>query len=155
EKLEAAVSHNLSASKIAVEIEYLRDHPSYERPYGWAWVILLAAEAHASPLDVARVVREPLRDLAQLVASHCMSWLHAMPAPVRQGVHPNTSFALGLMHDAGRKLGLADLERLVSERGREWFERDKDSPAAWERNAHDFLSPGLSEADFMRRVLSP
>jgi DUF2891 family protein len=35
-----------------------------------------------------------------------------------------------------------------------WFADDRD-PARWEPSGHDFLSPALTEADLMRRVLSP
>src|SRR3984957_10141860 len=47
-ELEYAVTQNLSAENIAAETEYLRRHIGYERPYGWAWAMLLAASAQVS-----------------------------------------------------------------------------------------------------------
>jgi hypothetical protein len=39
--------------------------------------------------------------------------------------------------------------------GTRWFAEDRDYPAGWEPSGHDFLSPALTEADAVRRVLPP
>jgi hypothetical protein len=142
--LRDAVARNFTSTNISAEAAYLAARPMYERPYGWAWAMRLAAEPGV-----------PLEDLARQIAANALQWLEAMPAPVRHGVHGNTAFALGLMFDAARVLYNADLERAICERAREWFQEDRAYPADWERSAHDFLSPGLAEADLMRRVLPP
>jgi hypothetical protein len=103
-QLQDAVAKNLSADNLAAEKAYLAARPTYERPYGWAWALTLAAGA-----DVARVVglqpiRAPLRDLAHHVAGDSARWLETLPAPIRHGVHGNTAFALGLMLDASRRV---------------------------------------------------
>ena len=151
ERLQSAVASNLTAKNIAAESAFLEAQPGYERPYGWAWVLALASAASTTRVGEVRV---PLHELASRVASRAARWLAMLPSPVRHGVHSNTAFAMGLMFDASRALGFADLDAAIAARAREWFERDRGYPAAWERSAHDFLSPGLAEADLVRRVMS-
>jgi hypothetical protein len=61
---------------------------------------------------------------------------------------------LGLMLDAARALHLDRLKSTVVARAVSWFEGDRSWPVRYERSGNDFLSPGLAEADLMRRVLS-
>jgi hypothetical protein len=140
--LRDAVNRNLQASHIAAETAYLAAHPAYERPYGWAWAMLLAAE------------REPeLRQMAGWIADAAIRWLKVLPEPVRHGVHSNTAFALARMLDAARALHLRALDATIAERAQTWFQTDRSWPEQWERSGTDFLSPGLAEADLMLRVL--
>ncbi|HEY1976351.1 MAG TPA: DUF2891 family protein [Candidatus Baltobacteraceae bacterium] len=140
-QLAGAIIDHLSAKKLAVETAYLQSHRTYERPYGWAWAMRLATCARS------------LHDMADWIATSAIAWMTAMPEPVRHGVHSNTAFALGLMHDAARVLDFDDLKQTIETRARDWFANDRDWPEQWERSGHDFLSPGLAEADLMRRVL--
>ena len=142
--LQSAVAQNLSVDNIAAETAYLRAYPSYERPYGRAWALLLAAAAGTPHLG----------EMAQQIANATIDWLNVLPEPIRHGVHSNTAFALGLMLDAAGPLGLDALQRAIAARSRAWFEDDREWPEQWERSGNDFLSPGLVEADLMRRVLS-
>jgi Protein of unknown function (DUF2891) len=140
-QLECAVDRNLSAQRIAVETNYLKGHRTYERPYGWAWALILAT-------CVPTV--EPL---GAWIAEATIPWMSALPEPVRHGVHSNTAFAAGLMHDAARALDLDVLRQTIEERAKAWFANDRGWAERWERSGHDFVSPGLAEADLMRRVL--
>jgi hypothetical protein len=151
--LLGAVATNLTVDNIAAEAAYLAARPAYERPYGWAWALMLAAEADASDVVALHPIRAPLRSLAQQVAASAVRWLDTLPAPIRHGVHGNTAFALGLMFDAAETLKFTELERAIREHALAWFQDDRDYPAAWERSGYDFLSPGLAQADLMRRVL--
>jgi len=140
--LRDAVNRNLQASHIAAETAYLAAHPAYERPYGWAWAMLLAAE------------REPeLRQMAGWIADAAIRWLKVLPEPVRHGVHSNTAFALARMLDAARALHLRALDATIAECAQTWFQTDRSWPEQWERSGTDFLSPGLAEADLMLRIL--
>ncbi|HLJ83872.1 MAG TPA: DUF2891 family protein [Candidatus Eremiobacteraceae bacterium] len=150
EALHDAVVQNLTANNIAAEGAYFAALPHYERPYGWAWAMLLAAAAESSSIEVAR---EPLRALATQLAANAVDWLGNLTIPVRHGVHGNTAFALGLMFDAGQKLSFSKLLRAIETKAHEWFADDREYPQAWERSGNDFLSPGLAEADLMRRLV--
>ena len=74
---------------------------------------------------------------------------------IRTGVHPNTAFGLAFAHDYARSIGDTRLIGLIEERARTYFGADADVPAGWEPGGADFFSPSLTEADLMRRVLSP
>jgi hypothetical protein len=152
-RLRTALEKNLSKDNLAAEAGYLKSQPAYERPYGWAWTLALAAACEGRHSIAPKPARLELRSLASQVSGASVRWLEAMPAPVRHGVHANTAFALGLMLDASRTLGLTELERAVNARANEWFAKDREYPQAWERSGYDFLSPGLAEADLMRRLL--
>ena len=153
--IAAALAKNLTAANLQSEAAYLAAHPSYERPYGWAWALRLAAAAHALSIEETGSYREGLLVLAHPIAANALRWLQLMPGPVRHGVHGNTAFALGLMLDAAPALDATRLAAACRERALEWFAQDRAYPAHWERSAHDFLSPGLAQADLMRRVLAP
>jgi hypothetical protein len=154
-RLRRGIEANLTPAHLAIETEYLRTHPSYERPYGWAWALALAALTEASEDVHTRTLRTPLRAMAEAIAAEAVRWLSVLSEPVRHGVHSNTAFAMSLIHDAASILGFGDLKRTVSDRSRAWFSEDRGWPIQWERSGNDFLSPGLAEAHLMRRVLPP
>lgn len=151
DSLRAACARTLAAANVEAEAAYLEARATYERPYGWAWAMRLAAYASEfGALDSGAA----LHRLARAIADRAVAWLHAMPGPVRHGVHSNTAYALGLMLDASRDLAFDDLATVIDTKARAWFDDDCDYPAAWERSSNDFLSPGLTEGDLMRRILS-
>ena len=47
EAITVLTSH-LSAEKLAAEAMFLREHPTWERPYGWAWAVELVRALRAS-----------------------------------------------------------------------------------------------------------
>lgn len=149
-RLREAVKHNLTSETIETEARFLADQPTYERPYGWAWLLRFVSAANSS--GHVGQVGPALREIADQVGGRAFRWLDVMPGPVRHGVHSNTAFAMGLMLDASRALHLEELERAIVAKAAQWFAPDRDYPASWERSAHDFLSPGLTVADLMRRV---
>lgn len=152
--LANALARNLDPAKIAAEARYLRRGKTYERPYGWAWALLLAASAQSSSNSAARSCSAELCGMAALIADVALRWLDVLPLPVRHGVHSNSAFAMGLMHDACGPLKLRTLKDAIERRAQVWFGADREWPAAWERSGNDFLSPGLAEADLMRRALA-
>jgi hypothetical protein len=152
EALRAVLDERLTEEHGLVEAAYLRERPSYERPYGWAWAAMLAAEVADSGSPQWRTA---LRPLADTVGDHLVNWLPRLSYPVRHGVHANTAFALVLAHEAFGRLGRADVVGVVERRARDWYAVDRDAPVAWEPSGEDFLSPSLVEAELMRRVLAP
>jgi Protein of unknown function (DUF2891) len=152
-RLEALLAENLTVENLRVEGAYLLAYPHYERPYGWAWAMRLAAEVATSPLPAVRALAPATHVLAGAVADLVARWTVSTPEPVRHGVHANSAFGLALILDAARTLGLADTEAACATAARRWFGGDRGWPADWERSGQDFLSPGLAEADLMRLVL--
>jgi len=154
-EIRAALNKNLAAENIKAEVDYLGqpNRQSFERTYGWAWLLKLAEElADWKDPDGERWSRG-LQPLAHALALRLENFLPKQTYPIRTGVHPNTAFALAFAIDYARKAGDSRLENLIAERSLAYFAKDQDYPAAWEPGGEDFFSPALLEADLMRRVM--
>lgn len=147
-----ALAISLSQENLLGEAEYFRapHHESFERPYGLAWLLQLAAELREA--DSAEFSTW-LRPLEQIAVQRLSSWLAKLPYPIRSGEHSQTAFAMGLSLDYARVTGNPAFEQLLESRALEFYSADVAAPLAYEPSAHDFLSPALCEADLMRRVL--
>lgn len=152
--LRTALGANLTPAKLAVERDYLLANPSWERPYGWAWLMRLAATCSASRDAEIREWGTALEPLVDAVAELSAAWMAKAQYPVRHGLHTNAAFGVGYMLDAFRSLGRVDAAKACEDAARTWFANDRGWPGDWELSGQDFLSAGLSEADLMRRVLS-
>ena len=139
----------LTGANFAAETAYLH-RPSargFERPYGWAWALMLhdemvqhnAAWAHNSD------------EFAHVFARRFADFLPLQTYPIRAGTHFNSAFALILALDWARHHDGA-LEGLIEARARAWFAADR-ACQAWEPGGDEFLSPALCEAMLMSRVL--
>ena len=153
----AVLDAHLTAAHLATEAAFLGRHASFERPYGWAWLVALAAECQRAvdELEPARGWAAALAPAADVVVGLVLDWLPRAGRPVRDGTHASTAFALGLLLDATATLGRNDLATAVRTYAAEAFVPDRDAPLRWEPSGQDFLSPALSEADLVRRVLDP
>ena len=149
----APVLHaHLNPGCISRELEYFRapGGATFERPYGWAWLLELQAE-----LTRLGLWHDAVAPLAAFLADRFKDHVRASEYPVRAGTHGNTAFACILALDYARTAADADLARAIDEAARRWYLRDRDYPVAYEPSADDFLSPALIEALLMKRVLSP
>lgn len=153
----AVLDENLSPDRIALEVAYLGEgnRRSFERTYGWAWLLKLSAELQSWDDPSARRWATALQPLADELAARFMAFLPKQTYPIRTGVHPNTAFSLDLALDYARATGDVRFERMIRERARDWFGRDRRGPLAWEPGGEDFLSPCLEEAALMSRLLPP
>ncbi|WP_240629809.1 DUF2891 family protein [Specibacter cremeus] len=151
--LRAALDANLTADNLAVEGAYLLANPSWERPYGWGWLARLAAAAGTSRDGQIRGWGASLVPLVDVVASLVAGWTAKAEFPVRHGLHTNAAFGLGMMLDAFRVLGRVEAAAVCEKAALGWFNNDAGWPGQWEMSGQDFLSPGLSEADLMARIL--
>ena len=156
-EIRRAIGANLKAGNIAEEVAYLnvKNRQSFERTYGWAWLLKLAEELSLSTDEEVRGWSRNLRPLADAFVSRYLQFLPKQTYPIRTGVHPNTAFGLAFAYDYAQSSGNRKLEALIAERSRTYFGRDAAYPAAWEPGGEDFFSAALMEADLMRRVLRP
>lgn len=144
--IRALFDDSYTQAKVDAELAYLA-RPSaggFERPYGWAWLLRLAAELarHDGPWG------EAIAPLGRAFADRFKIFLPKATYPLRGGVHTNTAFALTLALDWDDE-ALAELIRATAAG---WYAADADAPA-WEPSGDEFLSPTLVEAQLMRRVL--
>jgi hypothetical protein len=130
-----------------------KEQKSFERPYGWAWVLKLAEELHTWDDADAKVWAANLKPLTDLIAARYVEFFPKQTYPVRSGVHSNTAFGLTFAHDYARAVNDTKLREAIEDRAKSYYGKDEDAPARWEPDGADFLSPSLCEADLMRRVL--
>ncbi len=150
-----AVGQSLTLAHIAEEVRYLSadGRTSFERPYGLAWLLQLAAELKEWDDPQAREWHAALEPLERAVTARIAGWLPKLDHPIRTGEHNNTAFSMGLMLDYARVSGNAEFGRLVEGRARDYYLRDRNCPLSYEPSGEDFLSPCLAEADVVRRIL--
>jgi hypothetical protein len=153
--IRVALGQNLSDKNIAGEVAYLKqaNRASFERTYGWAWLLKLAEELHGWNDEDGKRWSANLQPLAGALVEKYLAFLPKQNYPIRTGVHPNTAFGLAFALDYARGVGDKKLEALIVERSRTYFGKDVNYPAAWEPGGEDFFSPALMEADLMRRVM--
>jgi len=153
----AALDQSFTSANIDAEATYLRaaGRASFERPYGLAWLLELAAELHRSSGSQAQRWSGALAPLETEVVTRIESWLPKLHYPIRIGEHDQTAFSFGLVWDWAGVTGDAQMRSLLRDAAQRFYRRDRNCPLAYEPSGEDFLSPCLAEADFMRRVLDP
>jgi DUF2891 family protein len=151
----AALARSLTTENLAGEAAYLRrgDRASFERPYGLAWLLQLAGELRTWDDPQAREWSRALQPLESEAATHIKRWLPELHYPIRIGEHDQTAFAFGLIWDWASIAKDDEMLGLLREAAGRFYANDRACPIAYEPSGHDFLSPCLAEADFMRRVL--
>ena len=139
---------------MAGEVAYLHQ-PSrggFERPYGWAWLLMLAAELARHTAPEGQRWSDALRPLTELFVGRFRDFLPRATYPIRVGTHFNTAFAIRLALHYAIVTSDDALADLLRERALAWYGNDADCQA-WEPGGDDFLSSALIEAECMRHVL--
>jgi hypothetical protein len=176
--LAAGLPTEVSSAVVAVLDEHLSESPlggefSFysgpggrvaERPYGWAWLVMLSAECRrlaassGDPSTAEAGLRwaAALEPLNALLRGRLVEYFSsALAFAIRSGTHGNTAFSLELLHQAGGATADTDLANAAAKAARHWF--TKDGPLPWQGppSGSDFLDPPLVEATLMADVLSP
>ena len=147
---------NISETNIKREVDYFHGtyNKTYERTYGWAWLLKLAEELHTWDDPVARQLEKNMQPLTDLIVGKYLEFLPKLNYPIRVGEHPNTAFGLSFAYDYAKTLDHIELASLIEQRAKDFYTTDKGCPLDWEPGGFDFLSPCLEEAALMKRVLS-
>lgn len=148
--VESVLDAHLSVPAMERELAFFHrpGAGTFERPYGWAWLLELQAE-------LIRLGRwhDAVAPLARELALRLVHFLKASRYPVRAGTHGNTAFACVLALDYARTSGEQALTAAIEDAARRWYLGDRDYPVDYEPSGDDFLSPALAEALLMHRVL--
>lgn len=156
-QIAAALDEHFTGTRIAGELAYLQQplRQSFERTYGWAWLLKLQAEliAAAATDSRARVWRDALQPLADAFVERYLEFLPRADYPVRAGTHANSAFGLLFALDYAECVQHLALRKVIAAKANDWFGRDRRYPAAYEPSGDDFLSAGLTEAALMLRVV--
>ena len=147
-----------TVDKLAAEASFVASADGWhERPYGWAWALALVHEIASLDDAQARRWLTAIAPLADAVTNGFLDWLPKGTYPVRYGVHANSAFSLSIALPFAARQAQADRPELataIEAKALGWFEDDADYPGSYEPSGHDFLSPALTEAELMSRLLA-
>jgi Protein of unknown function (DUF2891) len=153
-EIEELFDAQLTSTKVKAEVRYLRQplRATFERPYGWAWLLMLSAELNRHDSKAGRRWSDAIALLADAITQRFLDFLPKATYPTRVGTHFNSAFALTLALEYAEVASNDALRKAVIKKARGWYSKDSDCQA-WEPSVDDFLSPTLMEAECMRRVL--
>ena len=154
DEIRAWLAGAFTEAKVAGELAYLA-RPSaggFERPYGWAWLLMLQAELEAHETAEGRGWAGALRPLARAFEARFADWLPKATYPTRVGAHGSSAFALALAHRYVAFAADPGFGALLAETAQRWFSEDADA-RPFEPSGVDFLSPTLMEAECLRRLM--
>ena len=151
----AKLQANITSEHIQGELQYFKrpEEQSYERTYGWAWLLKLAEELHTWEDPLGQELGANLQPLTDLLVDRYLEFLPKLNYPIRVGEHSNTAFGLAFAWDYAATTGHRQLQALIEKRAVDFYQADQNCPFTWEPSGYDFLSPCLQEIDIMRRVL--
>ncbi|HEV7389151.1 MAG TPA: DUF2891 domain-containing protein [Gemmatimonadaceae bacterium] len=149
------LDRQLTPAKVKGELAYMaRAAPTFERPYGWAWLLMLAAELNRHDSERGNQWSEAVSPLADAFSERFQNFLPKATYPTRVGTHFNSAFAITLALEYSEVCSRDSLRETLVAKAKAWFRHDVDCQA-WEPGGDDFLSSALMEAECMRRVLTP
>ncbi len=139
------------------EVNYfsLENNKTFERTYGWAWLLKLQMALKQSKHQNAANWHKSLQPLANLIVKKYKEFLPKLAYPIRVGEHTNTAFGLAFALDYARFEKDSVLENMIVNKAKSFYMGDKNCPIEWEPGGFDFLSPCLQEANLMAEVLQP
>lgn len=131
-----------------------KDNKSFERTYGWAWLLQLQDELLSWNDPDAKRWAAAIQPLASHLSKLTIDYLDKLVYPIRVGEHTNLAFGLSMMHDYAVHQNDTALSNAIDKAALRFYADDRNCPLSWEPGGSDFLSPCLEEADLMRKVFS-
>ncbi|WP_116789431.1 DUF2891 domain-containing protein [Flavobacterium psychrotrophum] len=155
EEIISKLNTNLSKENIAQEVAYIskKHEKSFERTYGWAWLLKLQQELDAYNEPFAKKLSQNLLPLTKLVSERYIEFLPKLNYALRVGTHPNTAFGLSFAWDYAVQTKNIPLQNSIRENALRLFKNDKNGPFEWEPSGTDFLSPCMEEIGIMQRIM--
>ena len=155
EEMKTILKEHISKENIAKEIEYFHGehNKSWERTYGWAWLMKLDEILHIWNDPISDELSANLEPLTLLLEERFMDFLPKLVYPIRVGEHPNTAFGLSFALDYARTKKRSEFEKMIVSRAMDFYKGDAGCPFSWEPGGFDFLSPCLEEAALMSKIL--
>lgn len=150
------LNNSFTKSNLSSEAEYFTKYDkaqSFERTYGWAWILKLDEELATWNNPLAKKWHANMQPLTRQIVRLWNSYLPNQTYPNRTGVHPNSAFAMGFAIDWARAVNDTVFERQLVEKSKRFYLKEEKTPAYLEPDGSDFFSPSLEIADLMRRIL--
>ncbi len=156
DKIMQMLSENLTKENIDTEIAYFsmnRYTKSFERTYGWAWLLKLQEELYTWDNATGQEWYNNIKPLADYISQEYVTYLPKLVYPIRVGEHSNTAFGLSFAYDYAVTVDDQKLLQSIRDNAIRFYSNDQGCPITWEPSGYDFLSPCLQEIDIMRKVL--
>lgn len=155
EAVKNMLKERITVENVALEAAYFEKpiNKTFERTYGWAWLLKLSEELHSWDDPMAKDLEQNLKPLVAIIVLRYKEFLPKLNYPIRVGEHANTAFGLTFAYDFAKTNGDTELKELIEKRARDFYLKDENCPIGWEPSGFDFLSPCLEEVDIMRRIL--
>lgn len=156
DKILSILDQSFNEDALKSEAQYFSKYEltkSFERTYGWAWLLKLDEELATWHHPKAKIWHQNLKPLTDEVLKLWKAYLPKQTYPNRTGVHPNSAFALGFALDWARAVKDIDFANQLKQKAKDFYLKDEKTPAYLEPDGSDFFSPSLEIADLMRRVL--
>lgn len=150
----ALIDEHLTDENVAKELAYFTApfRASFERPYGYGWLLALAQELKQSSLPQAAVWYQTLEPLTQDIRNRLVDYLSKLTYPIRVGTHYNTAFALALGLDYARAVQDSGLEQSILTAAERFYLADTRYPAHYEPGGDEYISGALTEALLMSKI---
>ena len=153
EQIKKVLLQNISKENIEAEVAYFRQDNSFERTYGWTWLLKLASELHTWDSNFARELENNLQPLTNIIIQKYIEFLPKLQYPIRVGTHTNTAFGLFFALEYANITTNEKLKNTIVKTANRFYSKDMDCPIQWEPSGYDFLSPCLEEAALMKEIL--
>lgn len=144
----------ITPENVAIEKAFFEDinNKSFERTYGWAWLLQLQMELNNwKDADEQRWAKT-LQPLSDLIVQKYENYLPKLVYPIRTGTHDNTAFGLSLALDYARSVNNKLFEKIIIENANRLYLKDQKCNLAFEPSGSDFLSACLEEALLMAKI---
>ncbi len=155
--IRAVLANSFDADKMRGEAAYFSTYKtssSYERTYGWGWLLQLDMELKNWKNEQAQQWYRALQPLRDTIIKKWKAFLPKQTYPNRTGVHPNTAFGLCFALDWARANKDTAFENAIVRSAKIFYLHNEAIPAWLEPDGTDFLSPSLEAADLMQRILT-
>ncbi len=156
QEIERILEDSFQPEKIQVEADYFTKFnlsATFERTYGWAWILKLDEELLTWNDPRAKRWHQHMKPLTDQILKKWQAYLPKQTYPNRTGVHPNSAFGLAFALDWARASQSKEFETQLIQKSKDFYFNDVRTPAYLEPDGSDFFSPSLAIADLMRRVL--
>ncbi|EIJ46953.1 hypothetical protein GWL_11930 [Herbaspirillum sp. GW103] len=153
--IETIFDEHFTTELMQRETDYFRvdGRASFERPYGFGWILALDQELAQSALPRAATWRAAMQPLTLEIRRRLLEYLSKLSYPIRVGTHYNTAFALALALDQARHVKDEALEQAILASAQRYYGKDTDYPAHYEPGGDEYISGALTEALLMSKVL--
>lgn len=152
----SVLDNSFQVAKMKQEAQYFGQYTasqSYERTYGWAWLLKLDEALGRSQDPLFRKWHTALQPLTKKIVGLWKAYLPKQTYPNRTGVHPNTAFGLDFALDWAIFTGDKAFEAAIRDKSLHFYGNNKNIPAYLEPDGSDFFSPSLTAAALMSKVL--